>query len=242
MAVGLAIAGIVVAVIAPWSSPRAAATSYRLPPSQSSDLGLGTTTTGFAPFEARLFGTTACAWVGASDRPPTTFTWPAAWRVRLHPAELVDATGRVLAREGVEAGIVGDMQGAKTGPCASSEPFSSSVEAVRYELWSDGWTPSQPAMMAAFEGTFQAAVTASGACAWLGGAGSIEPFQWPANWTVQFTPKAELFDPNGKLLAVEGQRIRVPGGQVTSDRPGTGTRCGSGTHGTVYAVNGPPGG
>jgi hypothetical protein len=46
----------------------------------------------------------ACAWLGGTRQ---SFIWPAGYRVRLHPAELVDADGHTLARSGQSIELAG---------------------------------------------------------------------------------------------------------------------------------------
>ncbi len=49
------------------------------------------------PFYAVLVGGHACAWLGNTQKPAL---WPAGWRVRFNPTELIDPNGHVFASEG----------------------------------------------------------------------------------------------------------------------------------------------
>ena len=49
------------------------------------------------PFQASMRGGVACGWIGFKDLPDL---WPAGYRVRFHPTELIDPHGQVVAREG----------------------------------------------------------------------------------------------------------------------------------------------
>jgi hypothetical protein len=51
----------------------------------------------FGPFHATLIDGQACAWLGNTQGP---YLWPAGWRVRFNPTELIDPNGRVFATEG----------------------------------------------------------------------------------------------------------------------------------------------
>jgi hypothetical protein len=98
------VAVLAVAVAPSRMSPSASAAStdkarrsYALPsngwkPGEDAMLAL----TGGA-FHAKLEPTGACAWLGSGDE---AYTWPAGYRVRLHPTVLLDARGRVVAKEG----------------------------------------------------------------------------------------------------------------------------------------------
>jgi hypothetical protein len=77
-----------------------------------------------------------------------------------------------------------------------------------YPLWSDGWRPGDPALLALTEGRFHAAVVDGHACAWLG---DMRPMKWPAGWTVSFGPQAVLRDADGQIVAHEGDNLSVGG-------------------------------
>jgi hypothetical protein len=51
----------------------------------------------FGPFHATLIDGHACAWLGDTQVPSL---WPADWRVRFEPTELIEPNGRVFASEG----------------------------------------------------------------------------------------------------------------------------------------------
>ena len=93
-------------LVAPFADASTAASKshareYSLP-SDGWKTGDGTFQVAFGgPFHAKLTSTGACAWIGAAH--PTggeNVLWPAHYMVRFHPTELVDPTGKVVAREG----------------------------------------------------------------------------------------------------------------------------------------------
>lgn len=99
---------------------------------------------------------------------------------------------------------------------ASTEPTHHQVTPSRtYSLPSSGWKPGDPRMLAAGTGVFQAALSKSGACAWLETPASNQPrkvsFLWPAGYAVRFNP-TELIDANGHVVAHGGDHISVGGG------------------------------
>ena len=51
----------------------------------------------YGPFHAALTNGKARAWLGATEEP---MSWPAGWRVRFDPVELIDASGHFFARKG----------------------------------------------------------------------------------------------------------------------------------------------
>jgi hypothetical protein len=67
-----------------------------------------------------------CVWLGAgpgSRREP--IVWPAGFRARRHPLELVDSRGKVVARGGERIKIGGGSMPVSHGPCmlGQKEPF-----------------------------------------------------------------------------------------------------------------------
>jgi hypothetical protein len=67
-------------------------------------------------FHAAVVRGTVCAWLGDSFRP---MLWPAGYRVRLRPVELIAPSGAVVAREGQRTGAGGGSFPATAGtPCA----------------------------------------------------------------------------------------------------------------------------
>lgn len=95
--------------------------------------------------------------------------------------------------------------GAACGPPAPS----ASSTAKAYPLPSDGWKTGDGSLLAAFFGPFDAGITASGACAWLGS--HQEPVLWPAGYRVRFNP-TELIGPKGQVLAKAGEVLHFAGG------------------------------
>jgi hypothetical protein len=98
--VAIAVTGTVLATRAPHkhipTAPGTAVT-YALP-SNGWKPGDGTRDAAFfGPFHAALIDGHACAWLGNIQEPAL---WPAGWRVRFNPTELIDPDGHVFAREG----------------------------------------------------------------------------------------------------------------------------------------------
>ena len=65
-------------------------------------------------------------------------------------------------------------------------------------------------MLAAITGPFRAALVNGTPCAWLGD-GTPIPMAWPVGWRVALSP-ARLVDETGRVIAVEGQQLRLGGG------------------------------
>ena len=184
VAVGLAIAGIVVAVIAPWSGPRAEATSYRLPPSQSPDLGLRTTTTGYVRSKR-----------GCSAQRPARGSRRSTAHRRPLPGPRRCRGGDCRRRARPEDGAMPQQRTVLvTRRGGSLRALVGRVDTKSAS--NDGGVRGKVPGRSHGDRRLRLA----------GRRGSIEPFQWPANWTVLFTPKAGLFDPNGKLLASKGRK------------------------------------
>jgi hypothetical protein len=100
-------------------------------------------------------------------------------------------------------------------------------------LPSDGWKPGDAAELALTRGSFHAAMTPSGPCAWLGS--NPRPFMWPAGYGVRFNP-TELVDGQGRVVASDGQTVTFGGG----GRPAPpGTPCASAGDWTRYVQSGP---
>ncbi len=60
----------------------------------------------FGRFYATHTASGACAWIGSPDH-PENYLWPAGYRVRFHPVELLDPTGKVVAHQGQEVNAGG---------------------------------------------------------------------------------------------------------------------------------------
>jgi hypothetical protein len=85
---------------------------YRLP---TDGWKIGHSREGFGgPFHAALTKSGACAWIASYD-----VVWPAGYRVRFHPTELVGPTGKVVARHGEDVSIAGQLVGTASWPQAS---------------------------------------------------------------------------------------------------------------------------
>ena len=98
-----------------------------------------------------------------------------------------------------------------------------------YPLPSDGWKVGQSAMEAISSAPFHATLTRSGACTPDGSVGYL----WPARYRVRFDPTV-LLDPEGRVVAHQGQNITVGGGFVgTASRPSA-ERCYPGE--SVFAI------
>jgi hypothetical protein len=57
------------------------------------------------PFHAVMTPQGACAWLGSA--PHATYLWPAGYRVRFHPTELIGPGGDVVATEGQKISFAG---------------------------------------------------------------------------------------------------------------------------------------
>ena len=97
----------------------------------------------------------------------------------------------------------------------------------------NGWRLGDPALTALSGGAFHATLTAEGACAWRG-TGDV-PYLWPEGYRVRFNP-TELINPQGQVVAHEGDRLKVGGGEVPA-RPGE--RCTSVGKLTSYVQSNP---
>jgi hypothetical protein len=101
------------------------------------------------------------------------------------------------------------------GASVTRTPASISV----HLLPSDGWTNGHGGREI-FGGTFHAALTPSGACAWMGGYNVL----WPAGYHVRFHP-TELLNPKGKVVAREGQFVAAGGQLVGTASWPSASRC-----------------
>lgn len=81
------------------SAPSASSTAKTYPlPSDGWKTGDGSLLAAFfGPFDAELTVAGACAWLGSHQKP---VLWPAEYRVRFNPTELVGPDGQVLAKAG----------------------------------------------------------------------------------------------------------------------------------------------
>jgi hypothetical protein len=116
--------------------------------------------------------------------------------------------------------LVGLLCSACTQPAHRGHPAA----AATYSLWSSGLTRGQSVSAALAVGTLQIALTAKGACAWLGAADDVRPVEWPAGYRVRLTPPA-LIDDRGRVVAVAGQKLSLGGGYgpLTTDSSPCGT-------------------
>lgn len=90
-----------------------------------------------------------------------------------------------------------------------------------FPLPSSGWAPASTSRLALVtSGTFHAAMTADGACAWLGD-GATNYF-WPEGYRVRFNP-TELLDRDGQVVAKEYDQVSFAGGSGSVPRK---SRCG----------------
>jgi hypothetical protein len=92
-------------------------------------------------------------------------------------------------------------------------------------LPSDGWpAPGTLTMMASQSGPFHAALRDGVACAWLGPKEGRD--LWPVGYSVRFHP-TELINPQGKVIASEGDTIIFAGGGVRAKpgEPEPGAQC-----------------
>ncbi len=90
-----------------------------------------------------------------------------------------------------------------------------------FPLPSSGWAPSSVSRLALVtSGAFHAAMTADGACAWLGD--GAKDYFWPEGYRVRFNP-TELLDRYGQVVAQEHDRVSFAGGKGSASRK---SRCG----------------
>jgi hypothetical protein len=96
-----------------------------------------TTTFSPASYEGRLQGGVSagpehgdCLWLETASGRRVDVIFPDGWDARFHPLELVDATGRVVARDGDLLRVTGEIgPGGGESACTSGPPFpASSVE------------------------------------------------------------------------------------------------------------------
>ena len=66
------------------------------------------------PFRATLTKSGPCAWLGSA-----TVLWPAGYRVRFHPTELLDPKGHLVVRQGENLTFGGEIVGTASWPSAS---------------------------------------------------------------------------------------------------------------------------
>jgi hypothetical protein len=83
-----------------------------------------------------------------------------------------------------------------------------------HALWSDGWQPGDPSLLALTTGRFHAALVDGHACAWLD---QMRPMKWPKGWTVSFEPNAVVRDADGQIVAHEGDQVTFGGGLSGTD-------------------------
>jgi hypothetical protein len=74
----------------------------------------------------------ACAWLGGAQARPTT--WPAGWRVRFHPTQLINPAGKTIASEGqwvTAGGGIGVNPAAVHSPCI---PAGTQAIGIAYQI------------------------------------------------------------------------------------------------------------
>jgi hypothetical protein len=79
----------------------------------------------FGTFHASVIGDKACAWIGDVERP---MLWPAGYRLRTNPLQLIGPDGAVVANEGDTIHVGG---GGLSGPgptCGSAGLATWSVQ------------------------------------------------------------------------------------------------------------------
>lgn len=140
MAVAAGLAAIVVGITATLARSDGSGTSTAKPTSKGgspSELMLLPTDhwqPGEPSEDALLFGKliiaqqrgSVCAWIGSRA---TAVLWPQGYRVRLRPADVIDAAGKVVARAGqtVTAGG-GGMEATSAGPCNGLGQWTFSIQ------------------------------------------------------------------------------------------------------------------
>lgn len=117
--------------------------------------------------------------------------------------------------------------------CGSSQPAASpqAGSAKPLPLPNDGWKPGDYALAALVEGPFHAVREGMYACAWLGRTRAA--FMWPDGWTVRFKPTVQLLNAKGRVVAEEGQQIRLTGG---GDTPQESSPCGDAGQWTFFVM------
>jgi hypothetical protein len=79
-----------------------------------------------APFHASLTGSGACTSGGSME-----YLWPAGYRVRFHPTELLDPAGRIVAHQGQYITVGGGIVGSASWPAAARCDRGGEVWAVQ---------------------------------------------------------------------------------------------------------------
>jgi hypothetical protein len=95
------------------------------------------------PFHAALVDGHACAWLGNTQKPAL---WPAGWRVRFNPTELIEPSGHVFASEGDTLLASGGRipPGAAAAQCGGDTKSASSL--TELELVAEPYRSDTPAV------------------------------------------------------------------------------------------------
>jgi hypothetical protein len=102
--------------------------------------------------------------------------------------------------------VVCSLGGVIASVAAGASVVTSNARTHEYVLPTDGWKIGHP--REGFGGYFHAALTKSGACAWIASYNVL----WPAGYRVRFHP-TELIGPRSEVVAVQGEDVSI-GGQL----------------------------
>lgn len=111
-----------------------------------------------------------------------------------------EARRRGRIRPWLAASVIGLLAASSAG-CSSTHPSKA------YPLLSDGWKAGDQTAGVLTDGSFEADLTPTGACAWLGPSRRYLVL-WPAGYSVRFHP-TELLGPTGVVIAKGGQTIEL---------------------------------
>jgi hypothetical protein len=101
--------------------------------------------------------------------------------------------------------LIGNMTGPRHGGTAAS--------ASLVKVPTSPWRPGDFALRALTFGTLRGGYVRSTFCVWLAGPGGREAVIWPAGYRARIHP-LELVDAAGTVVARDGDRISVAGGQT----------------------------
>lgn len=119
----------------------------------------------------------------------------------------------------LSAGLVVCSLGSVIAPVAAgASVVTSNARTHEYVLPTDGWKIGHS--REGFGGHFHAALTKSGACAWIASYDVL----WPAGYLVRFHP-TELIGPMGEVVSVQGEDVSIAGQLVGTASWPQASRC-----------------